>query len=269
MSCSLLDRIQRHRHRIVQTVASAALFTAAGVMVIPTHERPLHVVVRPAAAAISTPVVARAVRVIATPSRPAPRPWELANIDNPRVDSWVRRFTTSLKADFTAALDRGAKFDSMISAKLVERKMPRELFYLAMIESEFKPAARSRVSAVGLWQFMASTARSFGLSIGRKTDERKDPVKATDAALRYLSELHTQFGSWYLAAAAYNAGAGTVGNALRRVTGRTSGTDSDFYRISPDLPRETRDYVPKLIAAARVAKARSTLGPAHATGAPP
>jgi membrane-bound lytic murein transglycosylase D len=85
-------------------------------------------------------------------------------------------------------------------------------------------------------------------------DERKNPTKSTDAALTYLSQLYDRFGSWYLAAAAYNSGPGTVSRALKKVTGRTKGTDADFYRILPNLPRETRDYVPKLVAAARVGK---------------
>jgi membrane-bound lytic murein transglycosylase D len=88
--------------------------------------------------------------------------------------------------------------------------------------------------------------------VGRGRDERKDPAKATDAALTYLSSLHDRFGSWYLAAAAYNSGEGTVSRALRKVTGKTQGTDADFFRILSSLPRETQDYVPKLIASARV-----------------
>jgi membrane-bound lytic murein transglycosylase D len=158
---------------------------------------------------------------------------------------------------------RGSEYATMISRKLDARGMPQELIYLPMIESEFKPTARSRVSAVGLWQFMAGTARHLGLTVGHRADERTNPSKSTDAALTYLSQLHDQFGSWYLAAAAYNAGPGTVSRALRNITGRTSGTDADFYRISPNLPAETRDYVPKLIAAARVGKATGDLAGAH------
>jgi membrane-bound lytic murein transglycosylase D len=96
--------------------------------------------------------------------------------------------------------------------------------------------------------------------VGSHADERTNPAKATDAALAYLDELHDQFGSWYLAAAAYNAGPGTVARALQRVTNRRTGTDADFYRIAPRLPRETRDYVPKLIAAARIGKQPGSYG---------
>jgi Soluble lytic murein transglycosylase and related regulatory proteins (some contain LysM/invasin domains) len=171
---------------------------------------------------------------------------------HPRIDKWITRLTTSLRGDFKQSLERMGKYDDMITAKLEARGMPRELIYLALIESNFNPTAKSPVKAVGLWQFMSATARQFGLSVGRTVDERKDPARATDAALAYLDQLHDRFGSWYLAAAAYNSGQGTVSKALRTVTGRTTGTDADFFRILPRLPKETQDYVPKLIASARV-----------------
>ncbi len=174
------------------------------------------------------------------------------NVQHNAVDGWVHRLTTSLKGDFQQSLGRMNKYDDMILAKLDKRNMPRELIYLAMIESNFNPTARSRVKAVGMWQFMSATARQYGLSVGRRVDERKDPARATDAALTYLSQLHDRFGSWYLAAAAYNSGAGTVSKAMRKVLGRTTGTDEDFFRIAGSLPKETRDYVPKLIAFAKV-----------------
>lgn len=183
---------------------------------------------------------------------PAPAPGLDLNVNHKQVDSWVQRFSTSLKGDFQLSLDRMGKYDDMILAKLDERKMPRELIYLAMIESNFNPTAKSRVKAVGMWQFMSATARQYGLTVGRHVDERKDPEKATDAALTYLAKLHDRFGSWYLAAAAYNSGAGTVSKAMRKVLGRTTGTDEDFFRIAKALPKETRDYVPKLIASAKV-----------------
>lgn len=173
-------------------------------------------------------------------------------IEHSRIDSWVTRLTTSLKGDFSQSLARMDKYATMINAKLDEKHMPRELIYLAMIESNFNPNAKSKVGAVGMWQFMSATARQLGLTVKGRTDERKDPAEATDAALTYLSNLHDRFGSWYLAAAAYNSGAGTVSKALKKVTGRTQGTDEDFFRILSSLPKETQDYVPKLIASARV-----------------
>ena len=177
-----------------------------------------------------------------------------------RIDQWVSRLTTSLRGDFTMSLARMGKYSEMITAKLDAKQMPRELIYLAMIESNFNPNARSRVGAVGMWQFMGATARQLGLTVSGRTDDRKNPADATDAALTYLSSLHERFGSWYLAAAAYNSGAGTVSKALRQVTGKTQGTDEDFFRILPSLPRETQDYVPKLIASARVGSNPSAYG---------
>lgn len=174
------------------------------------------------------------------------------NVEHDRIAYWMTRLTTTMRGGVEATLGRKSQYDEMIAAKLVERHMPADLIYLAMIESEFNPNATSPVKAKGLWQFMAATARQFGLVVRGTTDERTNPEKATDAALTYLNDLHTRFGSWYLAAAAYNSGGGTVSKALREVTGKTTGTDSDFFRILPRLPKETQDYVPKLIAAARV-----------------
>ncbi|HET9011034.1 MAG TPA: lytic transglycosylase domain-containing protein [Gemmatimonadaceae bacterium] len=174
------------------------------------------------------------------------------DVSHARIDKWVTRLTTSLRGDFKQSLQRMAKYEDMINAKIDARGMPRELIYVALIESNFNPTAKSPVKAVGMWQFMSATARQFGLSVGRRVDERKNPALATDAALAYLDQLHDRFGSWYLAAAAYNSGQGTVSKAMRTVTGRTKGTDADFFRIMSKLPKETQDYVPKLIASARV-----------------
>jgi hypothetical protein len=173
-------------------------------------------------------------------------------LPHPRIDRWVERLSTSMKGDFQRSLDRKDRYEGMIAAKLDARGMPRDLIYLALIESEFNPTARSRMSAVGLWQFMGPTARQYGLTVGHGTDERTDPARATDAALSYLSQLHARFGSWYLAAAAYNSGQGTVARAMQKTVGRTVGTDADFFRILPALPRETQEYVPKLLASARI-----------------
>jgi membrane-bound lytic murein transglycosylase D len=158
------------------------------------------------------------------------------------------------------ALGRMTKYYDMITDKLEAKEMPRDLVYLAMIESDFDPNARSHAHAVGMWQFMAPTARRFGLEVRGRVDERKDPERATDAALAYLGKLHDRFGSWYLAAAAYNSGEGTVSRALKRVTGKGTGTDADFFKILNVLPRETQDYVPKLIAAAKIGNAPAEYG---------
>jgi membrane-bound lytic murein transglycosylase D len=178
--------------------------------------------------------------------------FDLPNLDHPRVESWINRFTTDLRNSYATDLDRMARYSKMISDKLADRGMPQSLVYLAMIESGFNPKARSPVKASGLWQFMGPTAKQYGLTVNKRVDERTNPDRSTDAALKYLSSLHNRLGSWYLAAAAYNSGEGTVTKALKSVTGRTRGTDADYYLISSRLPRETRDYVPKMIAAARI-----------------
>jgi membrane-bound lytic murein transglycosylase D len=130
-----------------------------------------------------------------------------------------------------------------------EKGLPRELAYLPLVESGFNPHAYSHRRAAGLWQFMPRTAKKFGLKIDWWIDERRDPVKSTQAAARYLQYLYERFGSWPLALAAYNAGEGRVNNALDKVG------ESDFWSISatPHIKKETRDYVPSYIAAAAIA----------------
>lgn len=188
--------------------------------------------------------------------------WDIANLDNSRVDMWIEIFTTrpKLRDRFAVWLERKPKFEPMISAKLAERGMPQDLIYLAMIESGFNPKAYSHAKAGGLWQFIAETGQRYGLTVNRRVDERNHPDKATDAALEYLTDLHERFGSWYLAAAAYNTGENRVGRIMREVTGKERGTDADYYRISSRLPRETRDYVPMMIAAARISKEPAKYG---------
>lgn len=183
--------------------------------------------------------------------------WDLANLDHPRVDYWVERFESvpEMREKFQGFLERGGVWAPMILTKLEERGMPRDLVYLAMIESGFDPNAYSRASAAGIWQFIAETGRRYGLEIDRAVDERRDPYRATDAALDYLEDLHDRFGSWYLAAAAYNSGENRVGRNMREEFGRERArTEGDYYRIWDRLPRETRDYVPLMIAAARITK---------------
>jgi membrane-bound lytic murein transglycosylase D len=180
--------------------------------------------------------------------------WDIPNLDHQRVDYWVKRFQTDRRTDIVTYLERMGRYQPLISEALAEREMPQDLVYLAMIESGFDPKAYSHARASGIWQFISETGKRYGLDINRAVDERNDPVKATDAALRYLGDLHARFGSWYLAAAAYNSGENRVARILREVTGRKKGTDEDYYRIWNRLPRETRDYVPLMVAAARIGK---------------
>jgi len=237
-----------------------AIIISGAAIVVGTAERPIEA--RP------VPLVNRVVALAPAPNSPfanltnatdtTPKPELDSGVEHSRIDKWISRFASSF--GFKQALARKDKYDDMITAKLDAKQMPRDLIYLAMIESEFDPHAKSPVKAVGMWQFMRGTAQRFGLTVRGKVDERRDPARSTDAALTYLSSLYDRFGSWYLAAAAYNSGEGTVSKALKRVTGKKTGTDADFFKIMPALPRETRDYVPKLIAATRVGNAPEKYG---------
>lgn len=178
-----------------------------------------------------------------------------------RVQFWIDYFLADRNRDrFANYLVRMGRYEEMIRSKLRERGMPEDLIYLALIESGFTPSATSRAKAVGIWQFMAGTARGYRLEISHYVDERRDPVKSTDAALDYLADLYEKFGSWYLAAAGYNGGGNRVERLLRRHAGGERGADSLFWTISEYLPSETRNYVPKMIAAAIIAKRRDRFG---------
>ena len=179
---------------------------------------------------------------------------------NGAVESWMLRFTTDRRPVFEYALSRAGLYSDMIRSKLRERGMPEELLYLALIESDFHTDARSRVLATGMWQFMEPTARRYGLRIDHYVDERYDPVRATDAALDHLSDLYQQYGSWYLAAAAYNAGTTRVSDALRLYKDERTGDDSLYWEIVDHLPSETANYVPKLLAAIHLARSTSRYG---------
>lgn len=182
--------------------------------------------------------------------------WDISNIDHERVDYHINRFQTEKRAEFASYLDRMEQYQPMISRKLRERRMPQDLIYLAMIESGFNTEAHSAAAARGIWQLTPDTARRYKLRVDDTVDERLDPEKSTDAALEYLRDLYGRFGSWYLAAAAYNAGPNRVGPLMTDVTGSEWGTDADYYRIWDRLPGETRDFVPVMVAAARIAKDR-------------
>ena len=145
-------------------------------------------------------------------------------------------------------LGRAGTYLPMIRAELARAGLPEDLSYLPLIESAFSLKAYSRARAHGMWQFISSTGRYYDLEIGSLIDERRDPVRSTEAAVAYLSDLHDQFNDWYLALAAYNSGAGNVRRAVRR-----SGS-TDFWVLRRYLPRETRNYVPAFIASVIVAK---------------
>lgn len=232
---------------------------------------------------------------------------------HPRVQYYLDYFQGPARERMEIFLSRGARFEQMIRARFQAEGLPGDLGYLALIESGYSSEAVSRSYAVGMWQFMRSTGKGYGLRVDSWVDERRDPVKATDAAARHLRDLRQRFGSLYLAAAAYNAGAGKVSRSLGKLeweapaeeppadstgapveavvddtTGslaeaedtildagsvEAGGEEADDSSVAPDissdaaffrlastdlLATETQDYVPKLIAAALIAKA-----PAH------
>ena len=145
-------------------------------------------------------------------------------------------------------LSRAGTYLPMIRPRFAKAGLPQDLSYLPLIESAFSVKAYSRARALGMWQFISSTGRHYGLDVGSLVDERRDPELSTDAAVAYLSDLYDQFNDWYLALAAYNSGSGNVRRAIRRSGSR------DFWTLRRNLPRETRNYVPAFIASVIVAK---------------
>ena len=177
--------------------------------------------------------------------------------DQARVRFYQEYFLGIARDRFGIWLGRLPRYEGMIRERFRAAGIPEDLVYLALIESGYSNTAVSRANAVGMWQFIAATARRYGLTVDTWVDERRDPFKATDAAARHLADLYQQFGSWYLAAAAYNAGAGRVTRGIQRLRSHPdSVSDETFFDLSARryLRLETRDYVPKLIAAALVAK---------------
>ena len=144
-------------------------------------------------------------------------------------------------------LERADGLMPLVEHYLLINGLPQELKYLPLIESQYRPSAVSPMGAAGLWQFMRGTARDYGLRITSYTDERKDPVRSTEAAVRYLSGLYDTYGDWSLVLAAYNCGPGNVNRAIRYAG------SNDYWKLRRYLPAETQRYVPNFIAAAYIA----------------
>jgi len=169
---------------------------------------------------------------------------------NKQVRFYLDTFQHRQKKYFKRWLARSGRYLPYIQEQLAKAGLPKDLAYLAMIESGFNPSAYSHAKAVGLWQFIRGTGRNYGLRIDRWVDERRDPEKATRAAIAYLGTLYEEFGDWYLAVASYNAGEGKIRKGIKRYKTR------NFWELARHrfLRLETKRYVPKLIAAILIAK---------------
>jgi membrane-bound lytic murein transglycosylase D len=170
---------------------------------------------------------------------------------NPKVVSFIKAFRGIRKKNIQNALNRSVEYIDEFKRIFKEHGLPGDLAHLPLIESGYRIHALSRARARGVWQFMASTARAFGLRVDWVVDERRDPYKSAVAAAKYLKKLYEEFGDWYLALAAYNGGTGRLNRAIKRLKTK------DFFKIAGHrwhIRRETRNYVPAFLAALIIAK---------------
>jgi membrane-bound lytic murein transglycosylase D len=206
---------------------------------------------------LDEPPLVKAYPVVAWHAEPTLATTEIASsvdrypvVTNSQVGYFLDLFTRERRDVINQWLNRSGKFLGMIRDTLSRHGLPEELAFTAMIESGFNPIATSHAGARGLWQFMATTARRYGLRVDHWVDERLDPEKSTMAAAAYLRDLYNLFGSWFLAQAAYNAGEGTISRAIR-ATG-----SSDFWALARTgfLQSETKEFVPRILAATHIAR---------------
>jgi membrane-bound lytic murein transglycosylase D len=212
-----------------------------------------------AGAALVVPVAV--VEAIHLPEPPQPRHDEILRssmANDPEfqreVQRWIEYWRTRAGRSFPESLARMGWFGDAVDATLERKGLPPSLRYLPIVESGYSPGAVSRARAVGLWQFMEPTAKGFGMGVTPLLDERRNPFKSTEAAADFLQQLRSQFGSWFLALAAYNAGPYRVQRLLETQAPLVPPSDSLFWALRRHLPRETQDYIPKFFAAALVAE---------------
>jgi membrane-bound lytic murein transglycosylase D len=169
---------------------------------------------------------------------------------DPSVQAHIRYFNTAIHDRFGQWLLRLSRYQPLVETIFSEFHLPSDLVYLSLVESGFNPYAYSRAKATGPWQFMKGTAKAYGLRVDTYVDERRDPIKSTVAAARYLRDLYDLFGAWPLAMAAYNAGEGKVMRALHKAKAES------FSEISKTrlIRRETKEYVPRFMAATIIAR---------------
>lgn len=193
---------------------------------------------------------------VSTSSNETPFIFDIPVTYNARVSSWIRFFQSEGRKSFKTWLERSARYVPVIEDELTRAGLPQDLVYVAMIESGFRPDAVSHMGAMGMWQFISSTGQRYGLHIAWWLDERRDFAKSTHAAISYMKDLNEQFGSWYLVTASYNMGETGVRRLMKKYA------TNNFWELADRraLPRETTDYVPKIIAATLIAKAPALYG---------
>lgn len=171
-------------------------------------------------------------------------PTVMEMVHNEVVQKFIDRYSGRLRHSISYMLGASNFYIPIFEEALEAYQLPLELKYLPIIESALNPKAVSRVGASGLWQFMIGTGKQYGLQVNSLVDERRDPIKSSYAAARYLNDLYKIFGDWNLVIAAYNCGPENINKAIRRSNG-----NKDYWEIYPYLPKETRGYVPAFIAA--------------------